>query len=483
MAAEITSFEAWSATPGSNQPDDTDTASNLAENLRTIQAEVKEWLASAGTLDFTSSTDLSTVGSNYIAVSGTATVVTSFGILAAGIEKTLYFNAAHTLTHNATSLIIPTGANIVCAAGDVGKFVSLGSGNWRCTSYTRASGQQTAGNSTFADGSVSAPSIAFTSDTDTGFYSIGANSLGVTANGTKCATFSSTNVVFSYSGDVATFNASGGTIPTLATTTTSASTSVTTPKLTNTTSDVQIECATLQFKASDSKVQFGVSTSHTYQLTLGSMESVWGEVRGASGGDGSNSYVGFRPPDNPASLYNGDWVRIGKKTGADDQDGINLRAALNFLSVQSILWGTASFVINSDATAASATNLIAINADYSTTPDLVWRVTSAGTTFADGAYTDTGADYAEYFDYVGEKPEGGQTVALVGDAVKVAGDGDEVIGVISIKPAVVGDYQEGKEDRVIVGLVGKLKVRKGCPVDSRWRMMKEGDEFDLYLVR
>ncbi len=377
----------WSTTESSNKPvAGTVISTGLDDNLRQIQAVVRS-LAASDTLASATTADLSTKpAATFITITGT-TDITGLGTESAGIYKWLVFNGALVFTHNATSLILPTGANITTAAGDTALVLSLGSGNWRCLSYNRKDGRQVSGNTTFGDGTVSAPSIAFTSDTDTGFYSIGANSLGVTANGTKCATFSSTNVVFSYSGDVATFNASGGTIPTLATTTTSASTSVTTPKLTNTTSDVQIECATLQFKASDSKVQFGVSTSHTYQLTLGSMESVWGEVRGASGGDGSNSYVGFRPPDNPASLYNGDWVRIGKKTGADDQDGINLRAALNLLSVQEILWGTATFRINSDATAASATNLMLVYADYSTTPDLVWRVSSSGTTFADGSYT------------------------------------------------------------------------------------------------
>jgi hypothetical protein len=43
----------------------------------------------------------------------------------------------------------------------------------------------TAQNTKFPDGTVSAPSISFVNDTDTGFYRIGANNLGVTANGAK----------------------------------------------------------------------------------------------------------------------------------------------------------------------------------------------------------------------------------------------------------------------------------------------------------
>jgi hypothetical protein len=50
------------------------------------------------------------------------------------------FAAALTLTHNATSLILPGAANITTAAGDVGIFTSDGSGNWRCINYETAAG-------------------------------------------------------------------------------------------------------------------------------------------------------------------------------------------------------------------------------------------------------------------------------------------------------------------------------------------------------
>jgi hypothetical protein len=43
-----------------------------------------------------------------------------------------------TLTHNATSLILPGATNITTAANDTALLISEGSGNWRCWSYTRA---------------------------------------------------------------------------------------------------------------------------------------------------------------------------------------------------------------------------------------------------------------------------------------------------------------------------------------------------------
>jgi hypothetical protein len=44
------------------------------------------------------------------------------------------------LVYNASSFILPTLANITTAANDIAKFVSLGSGNWQCLSYTLANG-------------------------------------------------------------------------------------------------------------------------------------------------------------------------------------------------------------------------------------------------------------------------------------------------------------------------------------------------------
>lgn len=90
-------------------------------------------LASAATVD------IGAAAANTISISGTTTI-TSLGTIANGAKRRLVFQGALTLTHNATSLILPGGANITAAAGDTAEFVSLGSGNWRCVDYTRADG-------------------------------------------------------------------------------------------------------------------------------------------------------------------------------------------------------------------------------------------------------------------------------------------------------------------------------------------------------
>lgn len=84
-------------------------------------------------------TDIGAATGNYIDVTGTTTI-TGLGTVQAGTRRIVRFTGILTLTHNATSLILPGGANITTAAGDVATFVSLGSGNWRAVNYTKADG-------------------------------------------------------------------------------------------------------------------------------------------------------------------------------------------------------------------------------------------------------------------------------------------------------------------------------------------------------
>jgi len=101
-------------------------------------------LAQSTSIASAATVDLATATGNIVPITGNTGPITSLGTVASG-EFTLIFASTPTLTHNATSLILPTGANIVVQAGDVAQFVSLGSGNWKCTGYLRASGSPLVG--------------------------------------------------------------------------------------------------------------------------------------------------------------------------------------------------------------------------------------------------------------------------------------------------------------------------------------------------
>lgn len=109
-------------------------------------------LASAGTMA------IGAAASNVLKTSGAVTI-TAFDTIAAGAVRTITFGGASVITHNATSLILPGGANITAAAGDVFTFESLGSGNWRCTGFSLASGINVAGTLSVAKGGTGATTL------------------------------------------------------------------------------------------------------------------------------------------------------------------------------------------------------------------------------------------------------------------------------------------------------------------------------------
>ena len=107
-------------------------------------------IASAATTNVTGST------SKFISITGSATI-TSLGT-EPNVIKFVRAAAAATflLTHNATTLILPTGANITAAAGDSFIVISDASGNVRVMAYQRASGAALVASS----GDVPAGSVA-----------------------------------------------------------------------------------------------------------------------------------------------------------------------------------------------------------------------------------------------------------------------------------------------------------------------------------
>lgn len=105
---------------------------------RTLIARAQDRLDGEASLASAATVDLGAVNSARVVITGTTTI-TSFGTRRRR-QKWVRFAGALTLTHNATTLVLPTGASIVTAAGDTALFASDTAGNWRCLAYQRASG-------------------------------------------------------------------------------------------------------------------------------------------------------------------------------------------------------------------------------------------------------------------------------------------------------------------------------------------------------
>jgi hypothetical protein len=171
--------------------------------------------------------------------------------------------------------------------------------------------------------------------------------------------------------------------------------------------------------------------------------------------------------------------------------------------------------------------------------DTEFNLRGDGNAFADGTWTGGGADYAEYFEWsdgnTNAEDRRGISVVLDGSKIRAALPGEDPIGVISGNPSVVGDaawnswsekylrdeygtyIQEdyevededgntviqqrrklnpaydpdveytSREDRSewdCVGLMGKLRIRKGQPTGSRWIKMRDiNSSIEEWLVR
>ena len=129
-----TKVSEWSSTPGSNTEID---GINLAEGcapsgindaIREMMAQIKDWQAgvsgdpsvlSQGVMEnlaSASTTDIGAQNTNFLRITGNTTI-TSFGTNYRG-PRFLVFEGAVTLT-NSSTLVLPGGANITTAAGDV----------------------------------------------------------------------------------------------------------------------------------------------------------------------------------------------------------------------------------------------------------------------------------------------------------------------------------------------------------------------------
>lgn len=128
-----------SVVAGDNSPVGSESPISTDDFHRSIQAILRTTNAKGSDIASATTTDIGAATAEFVDVTGTTTI-TGLGTIAAGIVRTVRFTGALTLTHNATSLILPTGRNILTAAGDIAQFRSLGSGNWVCVGYLRANG-------------------------------------------------------------------------------------------------------------------------------------------------------------------------------------------------------------------------------------------------------------------------------------------------------------------------------------------------------
>jgi hypothetical protein len=232
--------------------------------------------------------------------------------------------------------------------------------------------------------------------------------------------------------------------------------------------------------------------------------------------------IGETAPDRQLTVKtteNGRWVISGQHTQASGQ--------LLHLNANSSSYADVMSQLRCDRAANSAYSFFIMDSNYAATPDREFTIRGDGNAFADGTWSGGGADYAEYFEWsdgnLDEEDRRGISVVLDGNQIRPAADGEDPIGVISGNPSVVGDAawnkwvgkylrddygtyildengdrqlnpaydpdqeyvpREQRPEWDCVGLMGKLRIRKGQRTGSRWIKMRDiSDSVEEWLVR
>ncbi|MCJ2039849.1 hypothetical protein MKK55_13010 [Methylobacterium sp. J-059] len=127
-------------------PDGTLPVDALTIDLTTGGVDV---LAASATMVSAAMVDLASAPAAKVAITGGGQI-TSFGVGKHKVREVHFVDGGNVLVHNATSLILPTGASITTRAGDMLRAMSDALGNWRVRSYQRADGTPLALASTVA---------------------------------------------------------------------------------------------------------------------------------------------------------------------------------------------------------------------------------------------------------------------------------------------------------------------------------------------
>ena len=102
-----------------------------------------------------------------------------------------------------------------------------------------------------------------------------------------------------------------------------------------------------------------------------------------------------------------------------------------------------------------------------------FRVDYNGTPYSKAGLNTTGADYAEFFEWEDENPDNedrrGYFVTLVGKKIKIAKEGDYILGIVSGFPAIIGNGDEEWKGRYVFDDFG-------CPVVEEFEYEEEVPE-------
>ncbi|HAU87493.1 MAG TPA: hypothetical protein DCW90_19005 [Lachnospiraceae bacterium] len=170
--------------------------------------------------------------------------------------------------------------------------------------------------------------------------------------------------------------------------------------------------------------------------------------RGVEKGTGDNSVISVNAEVANTATKNGVALGTGLKAG-------NYHVVVGKLN---------SSLVGSELNAQYGDAFAVGNGTSNTNRSNAFRVSMSGNVYSGGVYNTGGADFAEMYEWVDGNPNNeerrGRFVTLDGDKIRFATENDQIIGITSATPCIVGNNHEDWHERYVTDVFGGIVYEK-----------------------
>ena len=197
---------------------------------------------------------------------------------------------------------------------------------------------------------------------------------------------------------------------------------------------------------SSANIGYNNTSSGAYSLTVGQNNTGSGQASGTFGLNSSTgNYSLTSGTDNKIGGYSvgmGSHISSPSNQGYCFGFGFSLETSGNNTAI-----GHHNKAMTKSSSSGTSGDAFVIGNGTDSATSNAFRVTYSGAVYGKSTYHSTGADYAEYFEWEDGNPNTedrrGLFVTWGNDGlVKLANEGDEILGVVSVTPSVVGNAYE-----------------------------------------
>jgi hypothetical protein len=234
-------------------------------------------------------------------------------------------------------------------------------------------------------------------------------------------------------------------------------------------------------------IGYKTTASGTYSIAIGYMTGAtktWGCAMGYSCNADAQESVSMGVGNRASGLESSAMGRFCLASGNYSSAFGYGAEATGYMQASTGQWGT-----NYTNTSLSTTDpIFTIGNGTESASSNAFRVTQAGRVYAKGAYSSSGADYAEMFEWedgnIEDEDRVGYFVSLEGNYIRKANSNDDyILGIVSANPSVIGDNPEAWSNKYLTDEWGRAltewievehsEISKAIDSDSEERTNEE----------